>query len=88
MFARFAGIGVGAYLAYKPPVPETAKSVVIGRVLENAVETAIFKVARYEGTWARTGLVGTHGVSRHCALLPGGERSVTAQRWSHFLWRP
>ena len=52
--SRFAGVGVGAYLAYKPPVPETAKSVVIGRVMENAVETAIFKLARYEGTWAQT----------------------------------
>ena len=52
--SRFAGIGVGAYVVYQPPVARSAKSVVVGRVTENVVESAILKLNRYDGAWGHT----------------------------------
>ena len=52
--SRFAGIGVGAYVTYQPPMARSAKSVVVGRVTENIVGSSLLKLTRFEGAWGHT----------------------------------
>ncbi|NDD62505.1 MAG: hypothetical protein EBZ36_00750, partial [Acidobacteria bacterium] len=49
--AKLAAIGPAAYVAYKPPVAENPKSVIVGRVIENKVAEAMMKIQRYNGRW-------------------------------------
>ena len=49
--SKFASVGAGAYVVYKPPVAEHPKSVIVGRVIENNVSQAMMKIQRYEGKW-------------------------------------
>ena len=49
--SKFALVGPGAYVAYKPPVAESPKSVIVGRVIENNVSQAMMKIQRYQGKW-------------------------------------
>ena len=52
--AKFAGLGPGSYVVYKAPVPQTPKSIIVGKVLENMVSDAAMKIRRYEGKWGHT----------------------------------
>ena len=47
--AKFALLGPGTYVAYKAPVPEGPKSIVVGRIVENKTAESTMKVSRLKG---------------------------------------
>ena len=47
-------IAAGALVLYRPPLPTTPKSVVVGRVIQNMVTEALLRVQRFVGRWQET----------------------------------